>query len=165
VLMGWGLTAPISSVAIAIMLSIDGLAAGAAVIGCCAQTMGFATQSFKDNGIGGFLAQAIGTSMLQVPNILKKPIIIVPPTITAIILAPISTVWLKMINNTEGAGMGTSGFVGQIMAFESMGFSSSVFWSVLLLHIIAPALISLGIAMLFRKWGWIKPGDMTIYDN
>lgn len=163
VLMGWALTAPISSAAIAIMLSIDGLAAGAAVIGCSAQMVGFAFQSYKDNGFGGFLAQAIGTSMLQVPNVLKKPIIIVPPTIASVVVAPFATVWLQMANNTEGAGMGTSGLVGQIMAFETMGFTSGVLISVLLLHFIAPAIISVGVASLFRKWKWIQPGDMTIY--
>lgn len=163
VLMGWALTAPISSVAIAIMLSLDGLAAGAAVIGCSAQMVGFAVISYRDNGIGGLFAQGIGTSMLQVPNILKKPIIIVPPTIAGIILAPIGTAWLNMTNNTAGAGMGTSGLVGQIMAFESMGFSLNVFWAVLILHIVAPAIISLVVAAIFRNLGWIKPGDMTIH--
>ena len=163
VLMGWALTAPISSVAIAIMLSIDGLAAGAAVIGCSAQMMGFAAQSYRDNGVGGFLAQAIGTSMLQVPNILRNPVIMIPPTIASIILAPIGTVWLKMINNTEGAGMGTSGLVGQILAFETMGFTWNVLWAVLLIHIIAPALISVLFAKVFSMLGWIKPGDMKIY--
>ncbi|HLR74584.1 MAG TPA: PTS sugar transporter subunit IIC [Virgibacillus sp.] len=162
ILMGWALTAPISSVAIAIMLSLDGLAAGAATIGCAAQMIGFATISYRDNGFGGFLAQGIGTSMLQVPNILKKPIIIIPPTIAGAILAPIGTVWLGLTSNTAGAGMGTSGFVGQIMTFEAMGFSMSVFWSILILHIIAPALISLVIAEWFRTKGWIKKGDMKI---
>src|SRR5690625_745923 len=109
VLMGWALTAPISSAAIAIMLSLDGLAAGAATIGCAAQMIGFATISYRENGFGGFLAQGIGTSMLQVPNIIKNPAILIPPTVASIILAPIGTVWLKMVNNTEGAGMGTSG--------------------------------------------------------
>lgn len=163
VLMGWALTAPISSVAIAIMLSLDGLAAGAAVIGCSAQMVGFATQSYRENGIGGFLAQAIGTSMLQVPNIIKNPAIMIPPTIASIILAPIGTVWLKMVNNTEGAGMGTSGLVGQIMAFETMGFTMSVFWAVLTVHIIAPAIISLVFANILKSIGWIKQGDMKIY--
>lgn len=163
VLMGWALTAPISSVAIAFMLSLDGLAAGAAAIGCSAQMMGFAASSYRDNGIGGFVAQAIGTSMLQVPNIIRNPIILVPPTVAGIILAPIATVWLKMTNNTAGAGMGTSGFVGQIMAFETMGFSLEVFWAVLSLHIIAPAMISLAVVILFRRLGWIKPGDMKIH--
>src|SRR5690625_2159361 len=163
VLMGWALTAPISSVAIAFMLSLDGLAAGAAAIGCSAQMIGFAAASYKDNGIGGFFAQGIGTSMLQVPNILRKPIIIVPPTIAGIVVAPIGTAWLGMTNNTAGAGMGTSGLVGQIMAFETMGFTGDVFWAVLILHIIAPAIISVAITMLFRNIGWIKPGDMKIH--
>src|SRR5690625_7280843 len=101
VLMGLALTAPISSVSIAIMLSVDGLAAGAAVIGCSAQMIGFAVSSYRENGFGGFLAQGVGTSMLQVPNILKKPIIIVPPTLASIIVAPFGTVWLQMTNNTE----------------------------------------------------------------
>ncbi|HLR67392.1 PTS transporter subunit IIC [Virgibacillus alimentarius] len=162
VLMGWGLTAPISSLAIAIMLSLDGLAAGAATVGCAAQMVGFAVISYRDNGIGGFLAQGIGTSMLQVANILKKPIIILPPTIAGAILAPFSTVWLGLENNALGAGMGTSGFVGQIMTFESMGFSMNVLWSMIILHMIAPAFISWIIAFGFRKKGWIKPGDMKI---
>lgn len=162
ILMGVALTAPISSAAIAIMLSLDGLAAGAATIGCAAQMIGFAAASYRDNGIGGFLAQGVGTSMLQVANILKKPLIILPPTIAGAVLAPFATVWLELTNNASGAGMGTSGFVGQIMTLESMGFSMSIFWSILILHFIAPALISLVIAEWFRKKGWIKPGDMKI---
>lgn len=162
VLMGWALTAPISSVAIAFMLSLDGLAAGAAAIGCSAQMIGFAVSSYRDNGVGGFLAQAIGTSMLQVPNILRNPAIIIPPTMAGAILAPIGTVWLQMANNTAGAGMGTSGLVGQIMAFETMGFTMQVFWAVLILHIIAPAFISFLFTVFFKKLGWIKLGDMKI---
>lgn len=162
VLMGWALTAPISSAAIAIMLGLDGLAAGAATIGCVAQMMGFAAISYRDNGIGGFLAIGIGTSMLQVANIIKNPMILIPPTVAGIVLAPIATVWLKLENNPAGAGMGTSGFVGQLMTFESMGFSMSVFWSIVILHFIAPAVISLIIAEWFRKKGWIKDGDLKI---
>ncbi len=162
VLMGWALTAPISSVAIALMLSLDGLAAGAATIGCAAQMIGFATMSYRENGFGGFLAQGIGTSMLQVANIIKKPIIILPPTIAGAVLAPFGTVWLQMVSNPSGAGMGTSGLVGQIMTFQSMGFSMNVFWSVLFLHIIGPAVITLLIATWFRKKGWIQDGDLTI---
>lgn len=162
VLMGWALTAPISSVAIAFMLQLDGLAAGAAVIGCSAQMIGFAVASYRDNNFGGFLAQAIGTSMLQVPNIIKNPSILIPPTVAGIIMAPVGTVLLKMTNNTAGAGMGTSGLVGQIMAFETMGFTMEVFWQVSFVHIIGPAVVSLLVAMLLRRIGWIKPGDMTI---
>lgn len=162
VLMGWALTAPLSSAAISIMLGLDGLAAGAATIGCSAQMMGFASMSYKDNGIGGFIAVGIGTSMLQVANIIKNPLIIIPPTIAGILLAPIATVWLKLENNPAGAGMGTSGFVGQLMTFESMGFSFNTFWAITILHFIAPAIISLGIAMWFRKKEWIKQGDLKI---
>ncbi len=162
VLMGWALTAPISSVAIAFMLSLDGLAAGAAVIGCSAQMVGFAVTSYRDNGFGGFLAQAIGTSMLQVSNIIKNPAILIPPTIASIVVAPIGTVLFQMTNNTAGAGMGTSGLVGQIMAFETMGFTWPVFWQVLLIHIIAPAIVAYLTYVVLKKVGWIKPGDMTI---
>lgn len=162
VLMGWALTAPISSVAIAFMLSLEGLAAGAAVIGCSAQMIGFAAMSYRENGFGGFLAQGIGTSMLQVSNIIKNPAILIPPTVAGAILAPIGTVWLQMTNNTAGAGMGTSGLVGQIMAFETMGFTMNVLWMVIIIHIMAPAIISVLLAILLRKLGWIKQGDMTI---
>jgi len=162
VLMGWALTAPISSVAIAFMLSLDGLAAGAATIGCAAQMIGFATISYRDNGLGGVFAQAIGTSMLQVPNILKKPIILLPPTIAGAILAPIGTIWFQMTSNAAGAGMGTSGFVGQIMTFESMGISFDIMWKVVFLHIIGPVIISYVCMMYFRKRGWVKDGDLKI---
>src|SRR5699024_5948203 len=140
VLMGWALTAPISSVAIAFMLSLDGLAAGAAAIGCSAQMMGFAVTSYRDNGFGGFLAQAIGTSMLQVSNIFIYPVLLNPPRVAGIILAPIGTVMLNMTNNTAGAGMGTSGLIGQIMAFETIGFTMNVFWMFFIIHVIAPAI-------------------------
>jgi len=163
VLMGWALTAPISSAAIAFMLSLDGLAAGAAVIGCSAQMVGFAVSSYRENGFGGLLAQGIGTSMLQVPNIIKKPMIILPPTLASIIIAPFGTVLLQMTNNEAGAGMGTAGFVGQIMAFETMGFTMPVLGSVIALHIVAPAVLSLAFSELFRKLNWISYGDMTIH--
>ncbi|GGF05856.1 PTS sugar transporter subunit IID [Halobacillus andaensis] len=162
VLMGIALTAPISSLAIALMLSIDGIAAGAATVGCAAQMIGFATISYRDNGIGGAIAQGIGTSMLQVANIVKKPVILIPPTVAGALLAPIATVWFQFENNAAGAGMGTSGFVGQIMTFESLGFSWEVVGGILLLHFIGPAVISLLLAVWFRRKGWIKPGDMVI---
>ncbi|MBM7572832.1 PTS transporter subunit IIC [Aquibacillus albus] len=163
VLMGWALTAPISSLAISLMLSLDGIAAGAATVGCAAQMIGFAVSSYRDNGMGGFIAQGIGTSMLQVANIIKKPIIIVPPTIAGIIMAPFASVWFTMTNNASGAGMGTAGLVGQIMTFESMGFTMEVFWMILLVHIVGPAFISLIISEIFRRIGWIKTGDMKIH--
>ncbi|MFD2926260.1 PTS transporter subunit IIC [Halobacillus naozhouensis] len=162
VLMGLALTAPISSLAIAIMLSIDGLAAGAATIGCAAQMIGFATISYRDNGLGGFIAQGIGTSMLQVANVVKKPIILLPPTAAGALLAPVATVWLELENNASGAGMGTSGLVGQIMTFQTMGFSWDIVGIVLILHFISPAIISYLIALWLRRRGLIKDGDMLI---
>ncbi|MFC3041661.1 PTS transporter subunit IIC [Virgibacillus xinjiangensis] len=162
VLMGLALTAPISAAAIAIMLSLDGMAAGAATIGCAAQMVGFAVSSYRDNGFGGLIAQGVGTSMLQVANIIRKPLILLPPAVAGAVLAPVGTAWLGMVSNAEGAGMGTSGFVGQIMTFQSMGFTLEVFWSVLFLHIVGPAVISLLLSEWFRKMRWVEDGDMRI---
>lgn len=162
VLMGLALTAPISSAAIAIMLGLEGLAAGAATVGCAAQMIGFATSSYRENGIGGCLAQGIGTSMLQISNIVKNPLILIPPTVAGIVLAPIATVLWQMENVKEGAGMGTSGLVGQIFTFTTMGFTADVFLKVVILHFIGPALISLLLSEILRKRGWIKYGDMKI---
>ncbi|GEM05566.1 PTS sugar transporter subunit IID [Halolactibacillus miurensis] len=162
VVMGWALTAPISSVAIALMLSLDGLAAGASVIGCSAQMVGFAVSSYRENGFGGFIAQGIGTSMLQIANILKKPLILIPPTVAGMIMAPLGTVVFQMTNNASGAGMGTSGLVGQIMSFQTMGFEMSVLFMVLFVHIIGPMVISFLLSEWMRKKGWIQFGDMKI---
>src|SRR5690554_2556128 len=112
-IMGLSLTAPISSAAIAFMLGLDGLAAGAAVIGCSAQMVGFASISYKENGINGVIAQGLGTSMLQIGNVVKNPLILIPPTLAGMISAPIAISLFRMTNNEAGAGMGTSGFVGQ----------------------------------------------------
>lgn len=161
-LMGLALTAPISSAAIALMLELDGLAAGAAAIGCSAQMIGFAVASYRDNKWGGSIAQAIGTSMLQVPNIVRNPLILIPPTVAGVLLAPIGTIWFQMENNASGAGMGTSGFVGQIMTFDTMGFTMDVLLKVGLLHIIGPAVISLLLSHYMLKAGMIKPGQMRI---
>ncbi|WP_064092680.1 PTS transporter subunit IIC [Rossellomorea aquimaris] len=161
-LMGLALTAPISSAAIALMLDLNGVAAGAATIGCAAQMVGFAVISYRENKVGGLLAQGVGTSMLQVPNIVRNPRILIPPTIAGMILAPIgTTIWI-MENNAAGAGMGTSGFVGQIMTFKTMGFTWEVTMKILVLHIIGPAFISLLISEYMRKIGWIKPNQLTI---
>ena len=120
VLMGMILTLPISSAAIGVVLNLSGLAAGAATIGCCCNMIGFAVASFRENGIGGFIAQGIGTSMLQVPNILKKPIIWLPAILSSAILGPVGTMLLKMTSNATGSGMGTAGLVGQIMTWQTM---------------------------------------------
>ncbi|MHC1786379.1 MAG: PTS transporter subunit IIC [Christensenellales bacterium] len=165
VIMGMVLTAPISSAAIAISLGLDGLAAGAACVGCCANMIGFAVQSYPDNGLGGLLSQGLGTSMLQFGNILKKPLIWLPPIFTSALLGPISTMVFKLPNNPVGAGMGTSGLVGQFGAFASMQDGFAPLESVLLLllmHFILPALLTWGICWFFRRAGWIKPGDMKL---
>ena len=162
VVVGLVLTAPISSAALCIMLGISGLAAGAAIAGCCAQMIGFAVISYKENGIGGFFAQGIGTSMLQVPNIVQHPWILVPPTLTAAITGPISTCIFKMTNNAAGAGMGTSGLVGQIMTLTDMGFTLPVFFNILIIQIIAPAIISWLIYKVMYRAGLIKDGDMKL---
>src|SRR5699024_5538574 len=124
---------------------------------------GFATQSYKENGRGGFLAQAIGTSMLQVPNIIKNPLILIPPTVAGIMLVPFATVWLKMTNNAAGACIETSGFVGQIMACETMRFNFHVLISIIILHIIALAVISWVLMAYFKKRNWVKSADLIIH--
>ena len=166
VLMGMILTLPISSAALGIILNLSGIAAGAATIGCCAQMIGFATASLRENGIGGLLAQGIGTSMLQVPNIVRKPLIWLPPIITSAILGPISTVVLKMTNNAIGSGMGTAGFVGPMMTYKTMttgGTSAvTVIVMILVMQIIAPAFLTYFISEAMRRAGLIKDGDMKL---
>ena len=120
VLMGMILTLPISSAAIGIVLNLSGIAAGAAAVGCCANMIGFAVASYRENKLGGFFAQGLGTSMLQVPNILRKPVIWLPAIFTSAILGPISTAVLGMTNNAKGSGMGTAGLVGPLMAYQTM---------------------------------------------
>ena len=162
VIVGLALTAPISSAALCIMMGLTGLAAGAATVGCCAQMVGFAAISYKDNGIGGVIAQGIGTSMLQISNICKNPWILLPPTLAGAIIGPISTCVFKMTNNAMGAGMGTSGLVGQIGTFTDMGFSMTVLLQVLLLHILLPIVLSLIFDKMLRKTGKIKDGDYKL---
>lgn len=157
---GMVLTLPISSAAICISLGLDGLAAGAAVVGCSCQMVGFAVSSYKENGLGGLISQGIGTSMLQIPNIWNNPLIWIPPILTSAILGPVSTMVFKMENNSAGAGMGTSGLVGQFNAIAVMGVES---WpQVLLMHFILPAAITLLFSVFMRKRGWIKDGDMLL---
>ena len=162
VVMGIILTLPISSAAIAISLSLSGLAAGAATVGCCCQMIGFATMSFRENRWGGLLSQGLGTSMLQMPNIVRKPKIWLPPIIASAVLGPLSTLVFQMSNIPSGAGMGTSGLVGQIGTIEAMGDSSQIWLMILLLHFILPALLTLLIAAVFRRKGWIKTGDLSL---
>jgi uncharacterized protein len=160
VVMGMVLTLPISSAALAISLKLSGLAAGAATVGCCAQMIGFAVASYRENKVGGLISQGLGTSMLQVPNIIKNPLIWIPPTLASAILGPIATTIFKMKNTPAGAGMGTSGLVGQFATIEAMGMGSLT--SILILHILAPAVLTLIFSEFMRKKGWIAHGDMKL---
>jgi len=159
------LTLPISSAALCISIGISGLAAGAATAGCCAQMIGFAVISFKDNGLGGLISQGLGTSMLQIGNIARKPIIWLAPTLTSAILGPISTMWLKMTNNAAGAGMGTAGLVGPLGCWDTMSATTDhtlLLAEIIGLYFIAPALLSLLFHLIMKRLGWVKAGDMKL---
>lgn len=160
IVVGMLLTLPISSAAICISLGISGLAAGAATVGCCCQMIGFACSGFKENGVGGLISQGLGTSMIQMPNIVKNWRIWIPPTLTAGILGPFATTIFQMQNNAPGSGMGTSGLVGQINTLAVMGLGS--WWKIGLLHFLLPALLSLVISQGLRKKGWIRDGDYAL---
>ncbi len=162
VIVGLALTAPISSAALCIMLDLSGLAAGAATVGCCAQMVGFAAASYKEYGVGGLVAQGLGTSMLQISNIIKNPWILVPATLASAIIGPISTCVLKMTNIPVGAGMGTSGLVGQIGTFTDMGFTLDTLWKVVLIQIVLPAVLTILIDRILRRTGKIKDGDYKL---
>ncbi len=165
VLVGLALTAPISSAALCIMLGIDGIAAGAAAVGCAAQMVGFAVTSFKANGVGGLISQGVGTSMLQFGNIMKRPQILLAPTLAGAVLGPVSTCVLKMTNTPSGAGMGTSGFVGQFGAYSAMSESFGTVKTVILIavmHIIAPAVLSLIFHLIFKKIGLVKDEYLSL---
>lgn len=166
VLMGIVLTLPISSAAIGISMNISGLAAGAATVGCCCHMVGFAVMSYRENKMGGLIAQGLGTSMLQVPNLVKKPILWLPPIISSAILGPVSSCLLKMVSNKVGSGMGSAGLVGQFMAYETMAESGIspviIIIEILVMHFILPALLTLGIAEAMRKLNWIKFGDLKL---
>ena len=165
VLMGMILTLPISSAALGVILNLGGLAAGAATVGCCCNMVGFAVASYRENKMGGLIAQGIGTSMLQVPNIMKKPVIWLPAIISSAVLGPVSTMVLHMTNNATGSGMGTAGLVGQIMTMETMSAVEDpmiVFVKILVIQIILPAIITLIVSEFMRKKGWIEFGDMKL---
>lgn len=165
VVVGCVLTLPISSAALCISIGIGGLAAGAATAGCCAQMIGFAVISFRDNGVGGLISQGLGTSMLQIGNIARKPIIWLAPTLTAAILGPISTMWLGMTNNAAGAGMGTAGLVGPIGCWDSMAATTDhtlLLAEIIGLYFVAPAILSLIFHAIMMRLGWVKPGDMKL---
>ena len=174
VLMGMILTLPISSAALGIILNLSGLAAGAATIGCCCNMVGFAVASYRENKMAGLLAQGIGTSMLQMGNIVKNPRIWIAPILTSAITGPLATCLFKLqMNGTPvSSGMGTCGFVGKIGVYTgwmndiAAGTKTAVTgwdWAgLLLISFILPAILCPLINMFIRKLGWVKDGDMTL---
>ena len=165
VLMGMILTLPISSAALGVSMGLTGLAAGAATIGCCCQMVGFAVASYRENKFGGLVAQGLGTSMLQVPNIMRHPLIWLPVIFSSAILGPVSTILANMQNNATGSGMGSAGLVGQITTYQTMiayDDPKLVIIKIILLHFVLPAVITLFFSEVFRKANLIKSGDMAL---
>lgn len=165
VLMGMILTLPISSAALGVILNLSGLAAGAATIGCCCNMIGFAVASWRENKFGGFLAQGLGTSMLQVPNIVRHPLIWIPAIVSSAILGPVGTMIFHMTNNATGSGMGTAGLVGPLMTWQVMIQSEDpavVMFKIIVLQFVLPAVLTLLISEFMRKHNMIRPGDMKL---
>ena len=174
VVMGMALTLPISSAAICAAFGLTGLAGGAAVAGCCAQMIGFAFMSFKENGVGGLISQGIGTSMLQMPNIVKNPRVWIPPILASAITGPIATCIFKMEMNGApvSSGMGTCGLVGQIGVWT--GWAAEIeagtraaitgfdWLGLVLICFVLPAVLSVIFCQIERKLGWIKENDLKL---
>ncbi len=179
VVVGIALTLPISSAAICAAFGLTGLAGGAAVAGCCAQMVGFAVLSFRENRWGGILSQGLGTSMLQMPNIIKNPKVWLPPIIASAITGPLATCLFKMEMNgaAVSSGMGTCGLVGQIGVITGWFEPSEVaighgavaitpgfmdWLGLVLICFVLPAVLTWAFGLLFRKIGWIKEGDLNL---
>ena len=163
VVVGILLTLPISSAAICAMIGISGLAGGAATIGCCCQMVGFAVMSFRANRWGGIVAQGLGTSMLQMGNIVKKPLIWLPTIISSAILGPVSTLVFKCTNNGIAAGMGTCGLVGPLGMITASENHGAMFWiSLVLMCVVLPAAVTLLFSEMIRKFNWIKDDDLKL---
>lgn len=174
VLVGIALTLPISSAAICAAFGLTGLAGGAAVAGCCAQMIGFAVMSFRENGVGGLISQGVGTSMLQMGNIVKNPKIWIPPILASAITGPIATCVFRLEMNgpAVSSGMGTCGFVGQIGVYTGWaadvangvkdGITAMDWAGMGLICFILPAVLSVVFCYVLKKWGWIKAGDMKL---
>ena len=174
VVIGVALTLPISSAAICAALGLTGLAGGAAVAGCCAQMVGFAVMSFRENRWGGLAAQGLGTSMLQMGNIVRNPRIWIPPTLAAAITGPVATCLFRLEMNGApvSSGMGTCGLVGQIgvytgwvndVAAGTKAAITGMDWlGLVLISFVLPAVLTWLIAVPLRKWGWIKDGDLKL---
>ena len=173
-LVGIALTLPISSAAICASFGLVGLAGGAAVAGCCAHMVGFAVMSFKENRWGGLVAQGVGTSMLQMPNIVKNPKIWIPPTLASMIIGPLATCLFKLEMNgaAVNSGMGTCGFCGQIgvwtgwvsdVAAGTKAAITAMDWiGLVLICFVLPAILSFVFCEILRKWGWIKENDLKL---
>ena len=174
VVIGVALTLPISSAAICAALGLTGLAGGAAVAGCCAQMVGFAVMSFRENRWGGLAAQGLGISMLQMGNIVRNPRIWIPPTLAAAITGPVATCLFRLEMNGApvSSGMGTCGLVGQIGVYTgwvndvASGAKAAVtgmdWLGLVLISFVLPAVLTWLIAIPLRKWGWIKDGDLKL---
>ena len=174
VVIGVALTLPISSAAICAALGLTGLAGGAAVAGCCAQMVGFAVMSFRENCWGGLVAQGVGTSMLQMPNIVKNPRIWIPPTLASAITGPLATCLfhLEMNGAAVSSGMGTCGFVGQIGVYTGWvndvaagvktGITAVDWIGLVLICFVLPAVLSTIFCQILRKWGWIQENDLKL---
>ena len=174
VIVGVALTLPISSAAICAALGLTGLAGGAAVAGCCAQMVGFAVMSYKENGVGGLVSQGLGTSMLQMGNIIKNPRIWIAPTLASAITGPLATCLFRFEMNgaAVSSGMGTCGLVGQIGVYTgwvsdiAAGVKTAITpldWAAMvLLCFVLPAVLSVIFCEIERKMGWIKEGDLKL---
>ena len=173
-IIGIALTLPISSAAICAALSLTGLAGGAAVAGCCAHMVGFAVMSYKENRFGGLIAQGIGTSMLQMPNLVKNPRCWIPPVLASMITGPLATCLFKLEMNgaAVSSGMGTCGLVGQIgvytgwvndIAAGTKAAITAMDWvGLVLICFVLPAILSWIFCFVLRKWGWIKENDLKL---
>ena len=174
VVVGIALTLPISSAAICAALGLTGLAGGAAVAGCCAQMVGFAVMSFRENGVGGLVSQGIGTSMLQMGNIVKNPRIWIAPIVTSAITGPLATCLFRLQMNGApvSSGMGTCGLVGQIGVYTGWvndvaagtraGITGMDWAGLLLISFVLPAVLTPLFNMVCRKLGWVKDGDLKL---
>lgn len=168
VVMGLVLVSPLSSAALAITLGLSGLAAGAATVGCCVQMVGFGVASFRENKWDGLLGQGLGSAKLQLPNAIRRPAILLPTVVTSAVLGAVSTTLFGMQNVAQGAGMGSSGLVGQFTTFAAMSGTmpgGQVLLYMLLLHFLLPAALCLVLSELCRKWGIIRFGDMKLTMN
>ncbi|MBR4799622.1 MAG: PTS sugar transporter subunit IIC [Clostridia bacterium] len=163
VVVGMLLTLPISSAAICAMIGISGLAGGAATVGCCCQMVGFAVISFRENRWGGLVAQGLGTSMLQMGNIIKRPAVWLPAILSSAILGPVSTLAFKLNNTGLSAGMGTCGLVGPLGSIAATDDKDFTFWlGLVLLCVVLPAVLTLVFSEIMRKLGWIRKDDLKL---